>query len=233
MAEPETTPTKHLVHDLISASIVFLLDEPIDSGQDISKLVRSEEFLQLIGRRIAYAPGIAPDAQGGLKQSHTFESVQTHKVVAISPNRVEAHDRSGQDDMSSLAELAFGVQSLVGVKKVRAVGVNFEIVLDDTSGAAGKTIAQHVLSPALKSSTAGMTISGASAKFFLTDDDQTTGTLQIEPRWNDVNSPEIWISTNTNMMVSEIPTLEALNSLCAQARAVVAHVLSAAGLADY
>lgn len=214
--------------DLLTSSIVFLVAGQGTPQAELQKRLTSGEASKRLGGRVTVTQGIVADSERGVLPSFTIDNIRSRQTVVINPIRVEVHDRSGEMDLQKtrLVEMAGVALDIAGVESVQAVGVNFEFALEEVSEErAGIGIAHRLLRPDLGPLPHGSRISGLAVRVFLTDTLGRTSTIAVEPRWNDVESSEISISTNTNMIVATTLADDDLRAFYVEAEATIVQFL--------
>jgi len=222
-----------LVPDLVNVSIISVGTVSELTQSDFSKLARSSVISELVGSSPRFDQGIVADAAGGIVASITVQGIRSFKAVTLSPVRLEVHNRSGllnpqENGLPQMARKLFEVAETTGLQ---AIGVNFEVLIQSSlQSTAAKEIAHRILKPELLDFGKIATFSGISSKFFFETISGYSSSVSIEPRWNDVDSPTIWIQTNTNADISDVPDEQFINELYDEAKTVLVDLLTRIGL---
>src|SRR5260221_3448792 len=202
--------------EILDANIIAVLKTPLTRVSNIGTLFSGEEIAPLMRQPLDLSQGIVLDpAVGGAVGTNQVESMRSQKTVTFSPMRIEAHDRSGKEDLTEtkLPELFSAVMRALEVD-VQVVGSSIEASFRGQRPASA-IIGEKVLLPNGPYVPEGMTLTGGSARLYLARGEPSTATytLAIEPRGQDVKTSEIWMSCNAQVFISEVPSVEQLYEL--------------------
>jgi hypothetical protein len=221
--------------EVLDTNIVALFQEPALQIPNLGAVFATDEFAPLLRPPLEISQALQIDAtntQLGAAvpavTSFQIESMRSQKTLAVSPLRLEAHDRSGREEArdTKLPELFTAALRALG-GHVKAVGANFNITFkasDETTAAS--SIAKRVLTDRSDLVPDGMAVIGGSAHILVAvaAHPGVAYTLGIEPRGNDLGTNQVWMTCNANVVTSELPTNEQLYSLLDDCRRIVMHV---------
>lgn len=211
--------------EVLDANVVVLLGTPL-TQINAAPLFQADELKPYM-KGVSISQGLQLDtASGVLGPMFAFESMQSQRTVNIAPNRIEAHDRSGKAefDADSLAKILSFVMREMGTV-VTAAGANFEVTFTlSQEQTAAEAIASKLFRPGADYVPGEAQPAGGTGRIFLKGAGNVRYTIAIEPRLNNPDTSEIWMTSNANVITEELPSVERLAQLIRDNRGIIQHV---------
>ena len=186
------------------------------STQDLVKNLQASTLVRLIGRGASISQGLSADIERGPLTTIIVDGVQSQKQATFSAARVEATDRSGSTDVEAngLLSVASELIKFTELEEIRAVGVNFEVVLDSPTGeSVGSFIVRKFIAEPVRAMPGQSSTSALGARLLYHAENGHLSTVSVESRFNDPVSSEITISLNTNSHQSRVPGMDEMKAL--------------------
>jgi len=204
-------PTRFQVLD---TSIVVVLNQPLTTIVNPPALFQTEDFEDLLRPNVAYSQGLILDAVRGPLPNHQYESMVSQKTITLSTFRLEAHDRSGQDDISTsdLPQLVDKIISILGITETQAIGTNYELQVK-VPGNAAHAIADKLLADINNNTSQDIHVQGGAARYYLIDGSGATYTVHVEPRFSDLTTRNVWMSCNCTVATGEVPDAQRFSAI--------------------
>ena len=221
--------------DVILSNVVILPTGLSITGTELQQRLKSPKLSKLVGRSAAITQGLVADLERGPMVSFTVEGIHGQRAVSVSAVRVEATDRSGHVDLSrnGLDQLVGLLVELVDLQEIRAIGVNFETVMDAPDDeAAGAFIARQLASERIRSLPFTSPLSGLGARLQFGNTGERTSIIRVEPRFNDLESSEIFVGINTNSDQTNVPTVSEIADLYNESLQLITSFVEQSGLTD-
>lgn len=215
--------------EVLGTNIVVLTAAPLTDLAKAPALFESDELKPLL-RGVTATQVLQIDASSGATAPMlAFESMRSQKIVNIGTNRIDVNDRSGDWDFDAevLAHiLEYVVRQLEA--SVRAVGVNLDLTFpapDDQNSA--QAIAKALFAKRKDYVLDDMESLGGTGRLILQQVGGVRYTVTIEPRFNSLETTELFMTSNANIATEEVPSVEGLAKLARENRRVLAHVAHA------
>jgi hypothetical protein len=196
--------------EVLDSNIVILLEEPLTQIANPLSLFEGSELTSFMKKPLTPSQGINLDlASGATVGTLQIESMKSQKTISLSPVRIEVHDRSGNRDPEStqIPETMVALANALHIHRVKAIGANWEVMLTLQEGVlASKEVAEKLLQQGTSFLPQNMELIGGTARMFLSGSSGVVYTLAIEPRLQNPQTNELWMTCNANH-----PSLEALS----------------------
>jgi len=204
--------------EVVDANIVILPEEPLKQHEIVNamSLFERRELASFMRKPLTINQGLNLDLTlGAAVGTFQIESMRSQKTISLSTVRIEVHDRSGNDDPEStqIPEMMFALANAFDIKLTKAIGANWEVMFKSREGVtASKEIVEKLLQQAivekLLQQAAGllpkdMGLVGGAARLFLSDPSGVAYTLAIEPRLQNPQTDELWLTCNANLTSPE------------------------------
>lgn len=198
--------------EVLDASIVAVLRTSLTQIPQGSALFESEGLKQHM-KSVTVSQALQLDATtGNIGPVFTFESMRSQKTASVGASRIDTHDRSGELRVEAkvLAEIISNLASVLGAEPSN-VGANFEVTFRlPTEEIAAQRIAGELYRRDYAPE--GLQSLGAGARLFLSELD-VRYTIIIEPRFNSLETPEVFLTSNANLAAEAMPSIERLVEL--------------------
>ncbi len=203
-----------LRYQILDINIVALINQPTLQLPNPPAAFQTEEFESIFRPAITYSQGLAFDPSRGAAMTHQYESMVSQKVIAVSPLRLDVHDRSGkqQETPSDLPELFLKTVAALNINTIQALGINCELQFK-VQDVAAKVIATKALADVQAFAPEGSRVQGGAARFYFNGSEGALYTIVIEPRNQDLTTNMIWMSCNYHIPKSAIPSIDELSVL--------------------
>jgi len=203
--------------EVLDANIVVVLSTLLTRIAAAS-LFESDELKPYM-KGVSVGQGLQLDTtSGALGPVFAFESMRSQRAVNIGPNRIEVHERSGKLDFDS-DDLAFILGFLVQrlEASVSNVGTNLEVTFTlPGEQTAAEAIAEKLFRQGTGHIPEETQPAGGAGRIFLKGAGNVRYTVFIEPRLNNPETREIWMTSNANIVTAEMPTPQELAELVRQ-----------------
>jgi hypothetical protein len=205
------------IHD---ANIVVIPEEPLKQVAIAASWVEEGEFASLMRKPLTMNQGLSFDVSLGTTTGmYQIESMRSQKVISLSSQRIEVHDRSGEGDLTK-SQIPRTMALLIDALKpgrIKAIGANWEVVFKSPNAlSAGAEIAEKLLRRDINFLPRNIRPIGGSARLYLSDISGTMYVLAFEPRGQNIETEELWMTCNANMSYPENFSNELLESIFQQ-----------------
>jgi len=212
--------------EVLDANIIVLPAAPLTQLSQAPALFQSDELKSLM-KTVTGAQVLQLDAaSGNVAPMLSFESMRDQRIANIGANRIEVHDRSGSRDFNA-ESLVRIIQYLVRELEVTVgtLGANFDVTFPVPDGQnAARAIANALFSERKDYMLGAMQSLGGAGRLFLEQPDGVRYTIAIEPRFNSLETTDLFITSNANLATKEMPSGERLLQLVRDNCGVVEHV---------
>ncbi len=202
------------------ANIVILPEEPLTQIRNAMSLFEGSELAPFMRKPLTANQGLNFDlAQGAAVGTLQIESMRSQKTVSISPVRIEVHDRSGNRDLESaqIPETMFALANALHIGPIKAIGANWEVVFKSREGVtASATVAEKLLRQDTSFLPPDMKLIGGAARVFLSGSSDVVYVLAIEPRLQNPQTDDLWLTCNANLTSPESYSIELLKDMFQQ-----------------
>jgi len=206
--------------EVLDANIVIIPEEPLKQTVSGTSLFEQSEFASLMRKPLTISQGLSFDVSlGTTVGTYQIESMRSQKVISLSPIRLEVHDRSGESDLkkAQIPETMAAFMSVIHVGRIKAIGTNWEIVFKSPKvGSAGTAIAEKLLRQDTNFLPHNIKRDGGSVRLYLSDSSGTTYILALEPRGQNIQTDELWMSCNATVNYPEDLSIELLKEMFQQ-----------------
>ena len=207
--------------EVLDANIVILPEEPLPQIGNVMSLFEGSELSSFMKKPLTANQGLNLDlALGAAVGTLQIESMKSQKIISISPVRIEVHDRSGDPDLekAQIPEMMVALVNALHIKRIKAIGANWEVVFKSREGV---TASAAVAEKLLRQDTASflpqdMKLTGGTARLFLSGPSDVMYVLAIEPRLQNPQTDELWLTCNANLASPESLTIELLKDMFQQ-----------------
>ncbi len=206
--------------EVLDANIVILPEEPLTQIGNVMSLFEESELTAFMRKPLTANQGLNLDLTlGAAVGTLQIESMRSQKTMSISSVRIEVHDRSGNRDLDSaqIPETMFALANALHIKRVKAIGANWEVVFKSLEGVtASAAVAEKLLRQDTSFLPQKMKLIGGAARVFLSDPSGIVYTLAIEPRLQNSQTDELWLSCNAQAANPESLSIELLKEMFQQ-----------------
>lgn len=207
--------------EVLDANIVILPDVPLTQIGNALSLFEGSELASFMRKPLTANQGLNLDLTlGAAVGTLQIESMKSQKTISISPVRIEVHDRSGELDLerARIPETMVALANALPIGSIKAIGANWEVVFKSQEGV---TASAAIAAKLLRQDTTGflpqdMNLIGGGARLFLSDASGVVYTLAIEPRLQNPQTDELWLTCNANLANPESLTVELLKDMFQQ-----------------
>jgi len=215
--------------ELLDVNIVAAFAQPVPQINNFSNLVAQGRLRRFLRPPVTISQVVAVDPARGAAPTIQAESMRSQKNIAVTAQRLEAHDLSGDWEgmADTLPDLVVELAAELQAGPLLALGFNYELTYDLQGETAAHAIGDRLLAhdPALVPD--ALDFSGGAARIFLSGDAGTTYTISVEPRANDPVTGTLWIAGNCNMPVENLPGVEELRGAFVRGFNAFSHVVNA------
>jgi hypothetical protein len=189
--------------EVLDANIVILPEEPLKQNEIVNamSLFEGKEFASFLQKPLTASQGVSLDLTVGTAVgTFQIESMRSQKSISLSLVRIEVHDRSGKLDFESarIPETMNAVANALHIQAIKAIGANWEAVIELPEGTASSVIANKLLQQNTNILPQGMELIGGGARLYISGPSDITYTLAIEPRAQKPLTNELWMTCNAN-----------------------------------
>ncbi len=206
--------------EVLDANIVILPEEPLTQIGNVMSLFEESELTAFMRKPLTANQGLNLDLTlGAAVGTLQIESMRSQKTMSISSVRIEVHDRSGNRDLDSaqIPETMFALANALHIKRVKAIGANWEVVFKSLEGVtASAAVAEKLLRQDTSFLPQKMKLIGGAARVFLSDPSGIVYTLAIEQRLQNSQTDELWLSCNAQAANPESLSIELLKEMFQQ-----------------
>lgn len=206
--------------EVLDANIVIIPGETLLQTINPLLLFERNDLATLMRKPLTVGQGINMDMTiGAVTGMLQIESMKSQKTVSLGPLRVEVHDRSGNTDLekAKIPKTAVVLVDVLNIKRISAIGANWEVVFKSPGGiSASAAIADRLLQQNTSFLPSNVSPVGGAARMFLSDDAGVIYTLVIEPRGQNVQTNELWMSCNAHIANPETLSVELLTDVFQQ-----------------
>jgi len=207
--------------EVLDANIVILPEEPLTQIGNVMSLFEGSELASFMKKPLTANQGLNLDlALGAAVGALQIESMKSQKTISISPVRIEVHDRSGNRDLESaqIPEMMFALANALHIERIKAIGANWEVMFKSLEGV---TASAAVAEKLLRQDTTSflpqdMKLIGGAARVFLSGPSDVVYVLAIEPRLQNPQTDELWLTCNANLTSPESLSIELLKDMFQQ-----------------
>ncbi len=208
------------IFEVLDANIVIIPEEPLPQTVNPLLLFEKSELAILMKKPLTVGQGINLDVTiGAATGTLQIESMKSQKTVSLGPLRVEVHDRSGNSDLerAKIPKTAVVLADVLNIKRITAIGANWEVVFKSPEGiSAAASVAEKLLHKNTSFLPPNITPVGGAVRMFLSDDSGVTYILVIEPRGQNAQTNDLWMSCNAQVANPESLSLELLKDVFQQ-----------------
>jgi len=206
--------------DIHDANIVVIPEEPLKQVANAASWAEEGEFALLMRKPLTINQGLTFDVSLGTTTGmYQIESMRSQKVISLSSQRIEVHDRSGEADLTK-AQIPRTMTLLIDALnpgRIKAVGANWEVVFKSPDAiSAGAEIAEKLLRRDISFLSRNIRLIGGSARLYLSDSSGIMYVLAFEPRGQNIETEELWMTCNANITYPENFSNELLESMFRQ-----------------
>lgn len=205
------------LQEVIDVNLVAVPAVPLTQIANPRATLESDAFRQELRTPLTYNQGLIVDPAGTTMLSYQIESMRSQKSIVISPQRIELHDRSGDLPAQTgiLPDLMVRLLHALNIDDLKAVGANFDLLcrFGEDKGTAARAIANGLLQRNLGFLPSGVTLSGGSTRLFLSGEHGVKYIFVIEPRFNDVDTLDAFLSCNVEVAATEVPPVDQLTTI--------------------
>jgi hypothetical protein len=191
------------IFEVLDANIVIIPEKPLPQTANPLSLFERSDLAMLMRKPLTIGQGINLDTTiGAVTGMLQIESMKSQKTVSLGPLRIEVHDRSGKIDLegAKIPKTAVVLVDALSIKDIGAVGANWEIVFKSPEGiSAGVAIAEKLLYQNTSFLPNNISPIGGGVRLFLSDDSGVMYTLAVEPRGQNVQTNDLWMSCNAHV----------------------------------
>jgi hypothetical protein len=219
--------------EVLSSNVVILPAGLSPISADTLESLKTSRLIKMLGRGAKITQGVVADIERGTVTTIVVDGTQSRKLVTMSPLRIDVTDRSGSTDIEAdqLLDITEELISFTGVKEIRALGVNFEAVLDTPHGeTAGSFVARKFIVPSVTKLSTASQVSSLGVRLYFAAPNTHSSTLAIEPRFSDPAASELSITLNTNSDQSHVPDKVELLALYREGRELLKAFVDFVGL---
>jgi hypothetical protein len=206
--------------EVFDANIVILPEKPLTSIVNAMSLFESGKLASLMRKPLTINQGLNLDlALGAAVATHQIESMKSQKTISISQVRIEVHDRSGELDLEHgrIPETMIALVNALHFEDSKAIGANWEVIIKLPEGTtASAEIAEKLLQQNTSFLPQNMRLVGGAARLFLSDPSGVEYTLAIEPRAQNPQTDELWMTCNASRTSPEALTIDLLKEMFQQ-----------------
>jgi hypothetical protein len=207
--------------EVLDANIVILPEEPLPQIGNVMSLFEGSELSSFMKKPLTANQGLNLDlALGAAVGTLQIESMKSQKIISISPVRIEVHDRSGDPDLekAQIPEMMVALVNALHIKRIKAIGANWEVVFKSREGVtASAAVAEKLLrQDTMSFLPQDMKLIGGAARVFLSGPSDVMYVLAIEPRLQNPQTDELWLTCNANLAGPESLTIELLKDMFRQ-----------------
>lgn len=207
--------------EVLDANIVILPEEPLTQIGNALSLFEGSELSSFMKKPLTANQGLNLDlALGAAVGTLQIESMKSQKTISISPVRIEVHDRSGDLDLekAQIPEMMVALANALHIKRIKAIGANWEVVFKSREGVTASTaVAEKLLrQDTMSFLPQDMKLIGGAARVFLSGPSDVMYVLAIEPRLQNPQTDELWLTCNANLASPESLTIELLKDMFQQ-----------------
>lgn len=205
--------------EVLDISIVALPAAPFPLPSNLRAVFEGETLRELIQGPLAYNQTLQIDpVTGAANLMNQAESMRSQKIVAVSPLRIELHDRSGEvnvERLRRLPEIMSAILTAFGFNQLRAIGANYEMTyrVAEAEGSAAGAIARRVLPTPTDVVPESLQLAGAVTRLFLSDNEGRTYTVAVEPRFQDRATRDLFLSCNVELPIAHVPPVETIRAM--------------------
>jgi len=205
--------------EVLDANIVILPEEPLTQIGNVMSLFEESELTAFMRKPLTANQGLNLDLTlGAAVGTLQIESMRSQKTMSISSVRIEVHDRSGNRDLDSaqIPETMFALANALHIQAIKAIGANWEVVIELPEGTASSVIANKLLQQNTSILPQGMEFTGGGARLYISGPSDITYTLAIEPRAQKALTNELWMTCNANFNNPVVLSIELLKDMFQQ-----------------
>ncbi len=207
--------------EVLDANIIILPEEPLKQNEivNVMSLFEGKEFAAFLRKPLTANQGVNFDLIAGTAVGTVqIESMRSQKSISLSPVRIEVHDRSGELDFehARIPETTIAVANALHIQAIKAIGANWEVVIELPEGTASSVIANKLLQQNTSILLEGMKLTGGGARLYISGPSDITYTLAIEPRAQKALTNELWMTCNANFNNPVVLSIELLKDMFQQ-----------------
>ncbi len=207
--------------EVLDANIIILPEEPLKQNEIVNaiSLFEGKEFVTLMRKPLTVNQGVNFDLTAGTDiGTLQIESMRSQKTISLSPVRIEVHDRSGELDFKKgrIPETMFALANALHIQAIKAIGANWEVVIELPEGTASSVIANKLLQQNTSILLEGMKLTGGGARLYISGPSDITYTLAIDPRAQKPLANELWMTCNANLNNPVVLSIELLKDMFQQ-----------------
>lgn len=208
------------VFEILDANIVIIPEKPLPQTVNPLLLFEGSGLAMLMRKPLTIGQGINLDLTiGAATGTLQIESMKSQKTVSLGPLRVEVHDRSGNIDPegAKIPKTAIVLVDALNIKDISAIGANWEVVFKSPEGiSAAVAVTEKLLQQNHSFLPKNISPVGGAVRMFLSDDSGVMYTLVVEPRGQNVQTNDLFMSCNAHVANPESISLELLKEIFQQ-----------------
>jgi len=214
--------------EVLDANMVILPEEQLTQIANAMSLFERGELASFMRKPLTANQGLNLDlVLGAAVGTFQIESMRSQKTISLSPVRIEVHDRSGNQDLESaqIPETIVALAKALNIKRIKAIGANWDVIFKLQEGAiASKEIAEKFLQQDFSFLPQNMELIGGAARMFLSGPFGVVYTLGIEPRFQNPQTDELWMTCNASLTSPETLSIEMLKEMFQQSYNLIVKV---------
>lgn len=189
--------------EVLDANIVIILEEPLTQTVNAVSLFEGSELASLMKKPLTVSQGLSLDVTLGVPIGmYQIESMRSQKTIGLNSLRIEVHDRSGEHDLekAKIPETMIELANVFGIEHIKAIGTNWEVAFKLPEGiTASAMISEKLLQQDTNFLPQNIRSIGGAARMFLSDQSGVTYVLAIEPRGQNAQTNELWMTCNAQL----------------------------------
>lgn len=203
--------------EVLDANLIIIPDEPLTQIVNAMSLFEKSKLASFMRKPLTIGQGLNLDVTlGTATGTYQIESMRSQKVIVLSPLRIEVHDRSGESDFEKarIPETMEAMANALQVGPIKGLGANWQILFTLPEGiSAGSVIAKKLLQQNTDFLPHNIHPIGGAVRLFLADVSSAEYTLAIEPRGQNAQTEELWMTCNASISYPENLSTELLKEL--------------------
>ena len=215
---------------VLDTNIIVALAEPMGTVPNPSSFFESEAFEDLLSPGLRYSQGVTVDLTRNVAAPIVFaESMRSQKSAGLAPSRIEVHDLAAEPDVehSVLPDLLYQIVTNLPSIHPQAIGANHEVQFRaDNNETAARAIGNRVLPNEERFAPPGFHLVAGGVRYGVRGEDGVIYTVAIEPRLNNPETHNVWMSCNGNIDTTELPSVDQLLSLLSEGHRILHHALN-------